>query len=175
MSYRIWLITALLAGFSTFAALPAQAVVIDFGTGGAGAGGVITIVGGNISGSDIPINAVTIAGTSSDGVFNLSGSITCTTIIPGDSDCGSLDFDTGISSNFITVKGAIADLSVAYVTLLSGTIDSFILSGMSLTNAVGPDTKNAELLRVLGIEGLAFNFFGFSLSLDTACPGEVPL
>ena len=126
MSYRIWLIAALLAGFSMFAALPAHATVfLDF-RDDAGPGGEIVISGGDISGSGIPINQLSVVGTSSfDGLYNVDGSVVCTTD-SADTSCGSLDFNTAAGSNFITITGGIPDLGIANDTvLLSGTFDGF--------------------------------------------------
>ncbi len=177
--FRYWKLGIFTAGaLAMFAALPAQATIdLDFGTGGAGPGGVITIVGGDIAGAGVPINSLTVTGgTLMDGLFNVSGAVVCTTLIPGDISCGSLDFDTGIASNFITITGGVAGLGIADGTvLMTGTISSFVLAQSSLNQATGPDVKDPGLLVVLGIGGLNFNFFGFSLSTGGGCAPGVAL
>jgi hypothetical protein len=142
-----------------FMAAPAfAAVTIDFSTGLAGPGGTYTLSGSNASGTNIPIGAMTVIGApAGNGVHIVTG--TCA------SGSGCLNFDTGISSNFITVTGAIPTLGLANQVLLSGTLSSFQATGNGLLNATGPDTKSAQLRAALGIpSNFVFSYFGFSLT-----------
>ena len=71
--------------------LQATPIVIDFGTGAAGPGGIVIVSGGNAAGGGIPLKVMTVTGTpSSDGVYAVDA---------------ALSFDTGILGNFISIDG----------------------------------------------------------------------
>jgi len=132
----------------------AAVVTIDFSTGGAGVGGTFTLNGSNASGLNIPIGDVTISGDP-NATFDTTYAITG----------GLLNFNTASGSPNITISGAIAGLSIASETLLSGTITSFTANANGLQNASGPDTKAANFLTALGLPTTTtFQLFGFSLT-----------
>lgn len=161
-------------------AVPAQAApVIDFQTGGAGAGGTITWDGSNVMGSNIPIGLANIFGApQNNGSFVVSGLVSA----QGGSSFGGLDFNTSPTDNFITLSGCISALGiggfnasgscVAPVTLLSGTFTSFIDGPRGLIAGSGPDIKSQLLLDAIGFDnGLPWEFFGFSITIP---PGMTP-
>lgn len=158
-------------------AIPAQAAVIDFSSGLAGQGGVITLYAdGNLGGVGIPIGAVTVSGTAFDDTYLVYGQ--------ADDDgagipdmAGSLDFSTGglAGPNSISISGCIPGLGIGTIfclfpqTLLTGTISSFDGSNVAqgLVSASGPDVKSDALLRALGLSlDTEFEFFGFSLATN---------
>ena len=162
---------------------PAQAVpVIDFRTGPAGAGGIVTLFGdGNLSGSNIPIGGVSINGAP----VNNTGPNTSFDVYAQGTDpkgFGALSFSTGglAGASFITITGCIPFGSPTLVPcpatepLLTGTISSFSLAfgDFGLTQAMGPDAKSATLLANLNLTGTPFAFFGFSLALTNLIVGE---
>ena len=150
-------------------AVPAfGAVVIDFGTGTAGTGGLYTLLaGGQATGSNIPVGSVTITGAvSNNGVFDTSG--TCASTDANGSAC--LSFDT--VANTISIVGGIGGLGIANgTTLLTGSFTSFSATGDGISNARGPDTKSPLLLAALGVTGYQFDFFGFSITANTVNVG----
>jgi PEP-CTERM motif-containing protein len=167
-------------------AAPARAAtVIDFATNGAGMGGWLTWNGGNVTGANIPIGAVTIASApTGNGSYAVFGTAVGTgTHEPGGSHLfGDLDFATGPGS-FISLAGCIPGLSIGRldaagncvnpVMLLTGTIASFDSSNAShgLISATGPDTKSPTLLAALGLPANApFQFFGFSIATNALGP-----
>jgi len=94
----------------------AAVVVIDFGTGLAGAGGTINYDGTNAVGANIRIGAMIVEGTTSaDGTYTVTN--------------GFLNFNTALDT--ITVTGSINDggLVVGATTLLSGSFNSFSVQG----------------------------------------------
>ena len=159
------------------------ATVIDFSTGLAGEGGLISWNGANYVGSNIPIGAVTITGApANNGVFLVGGASTGT----GGGRYGSLNFDTKPGSNVIQISGCIPGLSIgsmdgqgnctAPVILLSGRINSFDNPNTNgLINAIGEDTKNQNLLIALGLPpNTPFQFFGFSFTTGPLNPNGTP-
>jgi hypothetical protein len=127
-------------------AAPAQAAtVIDFTTGLAGKGGVISWDGTNLIGSNIPVGAVAISGAPANNeVFEVTG----TTTAQRAGFYGSMDFNTHPDNNFITISGCIADLSIGIgadgpctpVALMTGTFTSWNTNGRNgLTEAMGND------------------------------------
>jgi len=161
-------------------AVPAQAApVIDFQTGGAGAGGTITWDGGNLTGNNIPIGLANIFGADqNNGSFVVSGLVSA----QGGSSFGDLDFSTTPDNNFITLSGCISALGiggfdasgacVAPVTLLDGTFTSFIDGPRGLIAGSGADIKSQLLLDAIGFDnGLPWEFFGFSVTIP---PGMSP-
>ena len=156
-------------------AAPAQAAtVIDFRTGNATEGGSISWTGNNLIGSDIPIGAVTVAGApTANGGYVISGN---TTTASGGS-WGTLAFNTSADNNFITITGCIAELSIGIdangncspVELMSGTFTSWNTDGQyGLTQAIGEDMKNTELLEAIAWPtDLPWEFFGVAISTGT--------
>jgi hypothetical protein len=133
------------------------ATVIDFGTGFAAPGGVVTLFDdGSLSGSNIPIGALTIVGAptaSANGVWEVTG--------------GELDFATGgkAGSSSITIDGAVSGLGIQSQQLLFGTISSFVTSVNGLISGSGIDGKSPDLLAAVGLPANeTFEFFGFSLT-----------
>ena len=152
-----------------FGASAEAAVIIDFQTGLTGAGGTYTLLGGgDASGSNIPIGAMTISGLgSADGVYDTTGT--------GPNQClsgwcfdtnGSAVLNFNTLTNTIEVIGGIAAFGIPNGTvLLSGTFTSFTADANGLTNAIGTDTKSALLLAALGLAAnTPFEYFGFSLT-----------
>lgn len=172
------------AAAAVLMAAPAQAAtVIDFNSGLAGEGGSITWDGTNLIGSNIPIGAAYISGApTNNGVFVVSGTATGS----GGSSFGSLNFNTSADNNFITITGCIASLGVGTdsgscdpVALMSGTFTSFTDSANGLTDAIGEDVKNTELLNAINWPtNLPWQFFGVAITTDhnlqpNGTPGSV--
>jgi hypothetical protein len=162
-------------------AVPAQAApVIDFQTGGAGAGGTITWDGTNLIGNNIPIGLANIFDApQNDGSFVVSGLVSAQN---GANMWGDLDFNTSADNNFITLSGCIAQLGiggfdtsgacVAPVPLLSGTFTEFTDGPRGLSAGAGPDVKSQLLLDAIDFDnGLPWEFFGFSITVP---PGMAP-
>ncbi len=153
-------------------AAPAQAAtVIDFNGGLAGEGGSISWDGTNLIGSNIPIGAAYITGAPvNNGVFLVTG----TTSAQGGSNFGSLNFNTNPNNNFMNISGCIAALGIGTsgdgcqpTTLLSGTFTSFTGNHNGLTDAVGQDAKNRQLMTALGLPtNLPWEFFGFAVATN---------
>jgi len=154
--------------------VPAYAVaVIDFGDGTA-KGGILVRVGGNISGTGVGIDVLTVSGSPlfpDLTTFDLSGAF-----VGGvGGSAAVLNFDTGIGSNSITITGGVtigATVIPDNTVLLSGTFTSWTISQnailLSLSDGMGPDTKDRTLLTALGFApDLPFNFFGFSIAADS--------
>ena len=160
-------------------ATPAQAAaVLDFSTGLAGTGGLITLFAdGSVRGQNLPIGALTVSNTGAgDGVYFVTGTATGTGI-GGNPGFGSLNFATGgqAGASSVSIMGCVAALSVgsnpcnAPVLLLSGTISGFdtSLAAQGLVSAFGPDSKNPSLLRALGLSPeTPFAFFGSSFATN---------
>jgi hypothetical protein len=156
--------------FSLATAVPGHATLIDFETGGAGSGGtIISLGGGNYSGSGIPINSLTATGTSFDGQHDVDGTFAIP--LPSVDTAGVLAFNTLTGS--ISITGSVPDLGVASTTLLSGSFTSFSVGGNCTGTSTacnlsisgfGPDAKDAGLLSALGLPStLGFEFFGFTI------------
>jgi PEP-CTERM motif len=158
-------------------AAPASAVaIIDFNTGGAGLGGSIVLssaTGPNATGTNIPINGLTVSGAPmNNGSFNVSGA--ANSVTPDADKAAALSFST--SGNTISIIGGIPELGIANgTTLLSGTLDNFTLTfgtndagrQTARIEASGPDTKSPLLLRALGLPlDTKFVFFGFSMGVQ---------
>lgn len=143
--------------------------ILDFGTGTAGSGGLLTISGLNASGSGIFIDTLTVNGTlGHDGVYNVDGAGISATATNGIT--GILSFDTASGNNFIKITGTVPGLQNSSVDLLTGTISNFTITNSGFTgsiSATGPDSKDPVLLRALGIlPSTPFNVFGFSLGFN---------
>jgi hypothetical protein len=140
------------------------ALIIDFGTGLAGAGGTFNLLsGGNASGIDIPIGVMTVVGSGAkDGTYTVGG--TCSG--SGQTNVGCLNFNT--STNTLSVVGGLTGLGIGSSTLLTGSFTSWLADANGLTSATGPDTKSATLLSALGVSSPPYKFayFGFSLAAD---------
>lgn len=150
------------------------ATVIDFSTGLAGEGGTITWDGTNVTGTNVPIGAVSVTGApTNNGVYLVTGMVPA----QGSGRYGGLSFNTDPANDFMSITGCIPGLSIGTVnangqcvegvTLLSGTITSFNGLGdierNGLLSAQGNDTKNANLLIALGLSpNTPFQLFGFS-------------
>jgi hypothetical protein len=157
MIRKLLFIVSLVVVFSCMCLpLANAAAIIDFGTGLAPDGGLFTLLpGSNATGAAIPIGVVKISGAPiNNGTFIVTGAAA--------GGSGSLDFDT--VANTVSITGTILGLNIPG-TLLTGSFSSWQVGTNGLFNASGPDTKNAELLRALGIDAnTPFDFFGFSLT-----------
>jgi hypothetical protein len=150
------------------------AVIIDFGTGNAGAGGTVNIGATNVTGTGILIDTVTIVGApQGNGVFNVDGTATCAGT---NGTCGVLSFDR--NANTITLIGSIPGLGVAATTLLSGDLSGGVqvLINNGVTGSVtasGHDTKAPTLLTALGLPTTTpFAFFGFTTAVNSLGSGS---
>ncbi|MBM4255989.1 MAG: PEP-CTERM sorting domain-containing protein [Deltaproteobacteria bacterium] len=144
------------------------AAVLDFGTGTGGSGGTLNVQGTHAWGSGIVIGALAVVGApQNDGVYDVDS----TSGDNGSDTYGVLSFDTDPNNNFIKIEGSIPSFGITNAVLLSGTLSDFQIN---FTNPIisfsaqGLDSKNAELLRNLGLPGdttfafFQFNFTGFS-------------
>jgi len=155
-SMRYSLIAVMLAIGLSIAPMSAHALaILDFGDGILADGGVITWLGGNNSkGENIPIGVVNVSGAPNhNGVFIVTN--------------GVLNYNTTL--NTVSISGAIADLGLGDMTLLSGSFTNFTTEyspNASLNfRGVGPDEKARALLVELGMNPLTpFDFYGFTLS-----------
>ena len=159
---RLILVALMAAALAVTPKAAEAAIVIDFGTGLAPAGGTYTLLaGGNASGTDIPVGSLVYDFNGATSVYQTSG----TGLDPffGDGHA-RLSFNT--ATNFIQVVGGVPQLGIASNTvLLSGTFTSWVADGQGLHNAVGIDAKNVNLLLALGLPtDTKFAFFGFSLT-----------
>lgn len=179
MLKRLKQLGAALAAVVLMAGSAQAATVIDFTTGMAGEGGTISWDGSNLIGSNIPIGAVTIVGApTGNGVYTVQGTGSGT----GGTGFGTLNFNTSAETNFITISGCIAGLGVGTdsgscqpVNLMDGSFDSWSTNGHGLLNALGPDTKNQELLDAINWPAnLPWEFFGFALTTGTMSPDGTP-
>jgi hypothetical protein len=177
MLRRLKILGAAAAAVVLMAGSAQAATVIDFTTGLAGEGGTISWDGTNLIGSNIPIGAVTIVGApTGNGVYTVSGTASGT----GGTGFGSLDFNT--ETNFITITGCIDGLGVGTdsgscvpVELMDGSFTSWMTNGHGLLNAIGPDTKSAELLEAINFPPeFPWAFFGVSITTDTMTPDGTP-
>jgi len=152
---------------------PAQAsIVIDFGTG-AGTGGLFTGTALGGTGTLIPLDVLKVT---TDGnpqqVFNLSGTGT------GDANGAAvMSFVYGTAGNSITIVGGVPALNIPDgTTLLSGSFTSFLFTMPTDIaggggSGTGADTKDAGLLKALGIDpATQFAFFGFVITLPASEP-----
>jgi len=145
--------------------LYATPIVIDFGTGLAGAGGAISLAGGQASGSGILIGSLTVTGApANNGVYVVDG-----TGFGLKGATAVMDFNTAAGNNFIRITGNIPGLGINNnIVLLNGVFSSFSIMGGGFMTAVvgqGPDTKGAALLSALQVPAnIQFKFFGFTIS-----------
>jgi hypothetical protein len=147
------------------------ATVIDFGSGDAGVGGVFTLLGGgNASGANIPIDALTVSGApAGNGVYEVTGTCVDGADVNGS---GCLNFNT--ATNTVTITGAIPGLGILSEALLTGSFVSFTADVNGLQGARGPDSKARDLLIALGLSAnQPFQYFGFSLTTNGLSPDSV--
>ncbi len=155
---------------------PARAaVIIDFATGSAGAGGVLTIAGGQASGSGIPVDSLLVLGAPlNNNTFDTSGNAASTSQDANLSAALSFNTLTGVFS----VVGGVPDLNIPNGTaLLTGTIDAFTIAGNLLTSVQvtlgGSDSTAALLMTALGLAAnTEFEFFGSALGANTSAAGS---
>ena len=161
---------------SLFLVVPAFAIpIIDFGTGQAGAGGTVTVSGGNIVGTNIFIDSLTVAGAAlNNGNYNLTGAAGPTAPTDLDGTAAALNFDT--STKVFTIVGGVPGLGIPDgTTLLSGTITSFSFTQTNFSlvlNGQGFDEKSPLLMTALGETNTEFFFDGFSISGNTSGGGS---
>jgi hypothetical protein len=166
---RALLIIGLILSLCVFSAPVLAAVWLDFSPGDAGQAGTLHYDGVNVTGTDIPLDVLSVSGAGlNNGVWDLSGALGGP---PGET-FAALNFDT--SSGNITVEGGVPGLGINDGTLLlRGTITSSQASlvpaypnGPSLLLLViqGNDEKDKDLLKSLGLaEGTPFTFLGFNI------------
>lgn len=165
------------------AAPASAATVVDFSTALAGVGGSIAWDGTNLWGSNIPIGAFTVSGAPmNNGVFLVNGLASGT----GGGLYGSLNFDTGATSNFFSITACIPGLTVGTldaggnclvpVTVLEGTFSGWDPDGTDgLDHAFGTDTKSALIVSKLGLPlDVPWEFFGSSIVTSGLLPNGVP-
>ena len=147
--------SVVLLAVGAYSTSASAAVVIDFQTGAAGAGGTITESGGDVIGSDINISLMILDGTNGfDGSYSAAA---------------TLEFDT--AANTITIVGTVDPFVATSQTLLDGSFDTFtykaIPTGDGITEiftATGTDIKSCELLCEIGVDQSSpFEFFSFSI------------
>jgi hypothetical protein len=160
-----------LAAFAMFAmTATARASEIDFSTGDAGSGGTITTDGTYWYGTGIPLDLMTVNGTTT---YDLSG--TGDGAAAGTNCCAVLNFDT--STGTLQVIGGVPLLGVADGTvLLSGTFTSSTVTPigdlLSFSVTSGTDTKSAALLTALGFDAnTTWTFAGFTIGLASTNVG----
>jgi hypothetical protein len=154
--------------------------VLDFGTGWAGEGGMITLFSdGSVSGVGIPIGKLTVLGApSGNGVYAVDGTATDAF----NDTYGSLSFDTGglAGANFIKIDGYLPSKpgfggigsASSIMTLMSGTLSNFSLNSdlSGNPNGIGGAVGWAlasPLATLLGLStDLQYTFVGWSISTD---------
>jgi hypothetical protein len=155
---------ALLAG-SAFAD-----VFLDFGTGTAGtAGTIISLGGGNYSGSGIAIDDLVVIGAphGNGNYFPLSGT--------AGGKFASLSFNT--KTDTFSIVGGVPGLGVPKTDiLLSGTVLSFTVSKYDHTLSIyftGLDTKDPTLMADLGLPVTGWIFSGTVSGVGSGFPYKV--
>jgi hypothetical protein len=149
-------------------AVAQAAVIIDFATGAAGPGGTIAVSDGSATGSDIPVNLLTVSGAPlNNGAFDTSG--TALSQFADGNLAASLFFNT--LTGAISVVGGIPALSIPEeTTLLTGTITDFTLLTLgsgALVGLSGVDAKSALLLTALGLSSeTSFEFLASSIGAN---------
>lgn len=135
-----------------------------------GAGGGTINIGTNITGVNIFIDAVTIAGAPvGNGFYNVDGAGACARDLLG--GCGLLNFDR--NANTISLVGSIPALGITSQTLLSGNFTGggvTVLINDGTTGSVelsGHDTKSPALLFAIGLDpATPFNLFGTTIGVN---------
>jgi hypothetical protein len=152
----LFLVVALALAVASPVVPVSAGTVIDFTTGTAGPGGLITVnPDTNVVGSGILIGRMIVNATSA---YNADG---------------ILSFSTGgTSGNYFRIDGTVSvGTSVIEGELLSGTISAFspfpcCTDEPVLFTASGSDTKNSSLLLALGVDpDISWDFFGLSVQL----------
>jgi hypothetical protein len=158
-----------------FGAPARAAVIIDFATGGAGAGGVLTIDGGQASGSGIPVDSLLVLGAPvNNGTFNTSGTAAGTS--PDADFAAALSFNT--LTDAVSIVGGIPGLNIPNGTeLLSGVVTDFTIVADTLTSAHvtfgGTDAQAALLLATLGLGATTeFEFLGSIMGANPSADGS---
>ena len=155
MSVLLGLVTLGSASFN------AAAAVIAFETGGSGFGGDISFLfspsGAILTGDNINIGALTIAGSSADGSYAVSD--------------GVMSFST-MGTGTLSIQGSVADLGITNQTLLSSTMDNFLYdySNSNMINmftASGSSELSSTLLSAIGLPGTGFDYFGYSIDVNS--------
>ena len=140
--------------------LNAAAAVITFGTGTAGFGGDISFSlspsGGILEGANINIGALTIAGSTSDGAYEVTN--------------GVLSFSTVTGS--LNIQGSVAGLGISSQTLLSGTMDDFFYGYsngniLNFFSAAGSSVLSTDLLSAIGLSGTGFDYLAYSIDVNS--------
>ena len=173
----------LLIGFAIVVALSTAPTssfaiaIIDFGTGDAGPGGIITVTGPNVSGANIPLESLSTLGITvpPGGTYDLSGALAFGNDATDTNGAAAFNFNT--STGTFSVVGGVPALGIANgTTLLLGSIVSFSFTadGTGINLNVSGDTKIAALLTALGLPSdTKFAFASFELagnSLGTGSP-----
>lgn len=180
MLKRLKKIGVAMAATLFMAATASAAPVIDFGTGPAGTGGTLQLVGSNFIGTNIPIGNVSFFDTPllNGQTLLVNGSATAT----GGGSYGSLNFNTGTGA--ISILGCIPGIAglgnaacASPFTLLTGTITSFQnVAGQAIFVLTGIDTKNATLLAALGLSAnTPFAPFGSSIAVGSTSGNGSPV
>jgi hypothetical protein len=174
-TFKAGLLSVVLAMALLFSLTPAQAFpIIDFETGGAGNGGTLALIsGGNVIGSNIPINLVTISGAlANNGVYNVDGAYAIP-VANGGGTAGILSFNT--ATNTLTLVGSIPGLVNSSENLVLGSFAGHSAGGgggFLVFSGFGPDTKYEGLLAAVGLPlDMPFNYFDFNISTQLAAGG----
>jgi hypothetical protein len=173
-------LTKILLSFalSLFLVVPAFATpFLDFRDGDA-SGGLVTVSGGSITGTNIALDTLSVSGTPSmDGTYDLIGALAA----PGDPDDGtaaSLNFTWNGSTGTITIVGGLNGVaSVPDGTLLLdgtfGTLNIVVQTAFQiLLTGSGYDTKDPGLLRYMGIEPTGFTFLNTEIGANSQGGGS---
>lgn len=167
----------LLSALLVFAVSGYSTTIINFDQGDSGVGGTLTITSTGVVGTNIPIDDLTVSGApTGNGVYEVTGTGVDASDANGSAvlnfSCTGSTQTNCSTTNTVTITGSIPSLAgftlATNVTLLSGTFSSIGTVTASSTigfisNATGPDSKNATLLADLGLTGAQFNFFGFTI------------
>jgi len=160
-------------------------VILDFGTGTMGSGGSINLVGGNLIGTNIPVDVLQVTLNASGGGatvgYDTQGTATGTGANLSDPNAAALSFNSALGT--IEITGGVSGLGVPTGTnLLTGTGDTitwsfsptFLGACGTKTSAKciidvsvsGPDSKSPLLMAALGLPAnIPWSVpFGFSLS-----------
>ena len=159
----------------SLSAPPAQATIIDFGSGGA-QGGILTYNSGvpSVVGVGIPLDQLIIIGApnpAKNGTYDLSGTAPD---FSGGNGSASLDFST--ITHIFTITGDVSGLGVGQQALLTGTIGTWTFTPGSVGTfnvTSGTDSKSLDLLHAIGFVGngpFFFTFSGFDIGTQLTSP-----
>lgn len=180
MLRRVKLVAIAAVAMVAMSASAMAATIIDFRDGSAGVSGSVSYNGTDVVGSNILIGNVNVFDSPNyaNENFDVTGSI---------GGFGVLNFNT--ATDTITISGCVAELNVGTsnlagdctgpVNLLTGSIGSFtVIPNTGAGGAVffsGIDTKNADLLRAIGLDpNTTFALFGFDLTTTVLNPNGPP-